>query len=119
MSLPVRCCRPETAAGVPEPTPIRLPMNAPLRSRDLVNPFLTPDAPTLAEVFDRLNEVPLSPTRRRDCQSALRRLSEITGEPLSVIPADAQVVRQKLEAAAPVLSRLSAKTRANLRSSLL
>jgi integrase len=61
----------------------------------------------------------LKPTRKRDYLSALRRIGELLDQPLSNLLADPKVLRERLETVAPALSRLTPKTRANLRSNLL
>jgi integrase len=73
----------------------------------------------LADVAQRIDASNLTPTRKRDCLSALRRVSELLHEPLSSLPADPEVLRERLEKASPTFAHLSPKTWANLRSNLL
>src|SRR5215207_5374278 len=94
-------------------------MNAPPLSRDFLNPFAMADQATLADVQDRLPDSTLSANQKRDCRSALNRLSAIAHEPLSLIPADPAAIRERLERARPTLSALSPKTQANMRSCIL
>ncbi len=94
-------------------------MNAPPIPQAFANPPMLPTTPTLADVAQRIDASNLTPTRKRDCLSALRRVSELLHEPLSSLPADPEVLRERLEKASPTFAHLSPKTWANLRSNLL
>jgi integrase len=94
-------------------------MNAPLTPRTLVNPFILPTTPTLADVAQQITTSDLKPTNKRDYLSALSRVSELLHEPLSSLPADPEALRARLEEASPTFTHLSPKTWANLRSNLL
>jgi integrase len=94
-------------------------MTAPIRPRVFINPFVQPAVPTLADVAQQIAASTLKPTRKRDYLSALRRIGELLDQPLSNLLADPMVLRERLETVAPALSRLTPKTRANLRSNLL
>jgi integrase len=94
-------------------------MNAPIRPHAFINPFVQPAVPTLADVDQHIAASTLKPTRQRDYLSALRRVGDLLDQPLSNLPADPKILRERLEAVAPALSRLTPKTRANLRSNLL
>ncbi len=94
-------------------------MNAPLKANTLINPFLQPSAPTLADVARQIAAMSLNPTRKRDYLSALRRLGELLHKPLSNLTADAKVIPEHLENARPALAQLSLKTQANLRPNAL
>ncbi|KFG69402.1 tyrosine-type recombinase/integrase [Microvirga sp. BSC39] len=94
-------------------------MNAPLTSRTFNSPFIHPTMPTLLDVSQQIAASSLKQTRKRDCLSALRRVSELLHEPLSSLPADPEVLRARLEKASPTFTHLSPKTWANLRSNLL
>jgi integrase len=94
-------------------------MNAPLKPKASVNPFTRPTTPTLADVVQQIAASNLEPVRKRDYLSAVRRVSELLHEPLSSLPADPGVLRERLEKASSMLTQLSPKTWANLRSNLL
>ncbi len=60
-------------------------MNAPVSHATLINPFALPPQATLAEVAERVSSSTLSPTRKRDCLSALRRVGHLLDQDLSSI----------------------------------
>src|SRR5829696_4349874 len=97
----------------------KLKMNAPLSSSALINPFPLPSRVTLADVAERVaKSSSLSPTRQRDCLSALRRVADLLEQDLSVVPADVGSLRERLAALNPASFGLSAHTWSNLRSNL-
>src|SRR5829696_7569012 len=97
----------------------KLKMNAPLSSSALINPFPLPSRVTLADVSERVAQSSsLSPTRQRDCLSALRRVADLLEQDLSALPADIGSLREKLATLNPASFGLSAHTWSNLRSNL-
>ncbi len=93
-------------------------MNAPVLHTTLINPFALPQQATLADVAERVSSSTLSPTRKRDCLSALRRLGHLLDQDLSSIPADIGALRDRLAGLNPASFQLSAHTWSNLRSNL-
>src|SRR5215207_5426955 len=96
----------------------KLKMNAPLSSSALINPFALPSRITLADVAEQVAQSSLSPTRQRDCLSALRRVADLLEQDLSALPADVGHLRERLAALNPASFGLSAHTWSNLRSNL-
>jgi integrase len=77
---------------------------------------------TFADVLVRLQQLPdLSPTRRRDMMSAVRRIAGLLGRGPETIPANLRSIRSALEQVHPAQQTppLSPKTWINLRSNLL
>jgi integrase len=84
----------------------------------VVEPEPTPPD-TLAAVMDRLQaNTTLSPTRRRDLLSAVRRVAEALERPPETISADQASLRHLISVATPNLADLGPKTRANLFANL-
>jgi hypothetical protein len=96
----------------------KLKMNAPLSPSALINPFALPSCVTLADVAEQVAQSSLSPTRQRDCLSALRRVADLLEQDLSALPADVGHLRERLTALNPANFGLSAHTWSNLRSNL-
>src|SRR5215213_5629891 len=97
----------------------KLKMNAPLSSSALINPFPLPSRVTLADVAERVAQSSsLSPTRQRDCLSALRRVADLLKQDSSALPADVGFLRERLAALNPASFGLSTHTWSNLRSNL-
>src|SRR5688572_30809104 len=90
-------------------------MNAPFSPTALINPFPLPSRATLADVAERVTQSSLSPTRKRDCLSALRRVADFLEHDLSAIPADVGDLREKLATLNRASFGLSAHTWSNLR----
>src|SRR5215212_218827 len=119
MSPPDRSCPPETLRALPEGSRKgKIKMNAPLSSSALINPFPLPSRVTLADVSERVAQSNLSPTRKRDCLSALRRVADLLEQDLSAVPADVGSLRERLATLNPASFGLSAHTWSNLRSNL-
>jgi integrase len=70
-------------------------------------------------VFNSIRGAEIASSRKRDLLSALRRIESLLGAPLAIIPADVAQLRDKLAHVRPAQHGLSAKTWANLRSSLV
>ncbi len=98
--------------------PKALLMNAPLSPTALINPFALPTQATLADVAEQVANSDLSATRKRDCLSALRRVSDLLGQDPSALPADVGLLRDRLATLNPASVGLSARTWSNLRSNL-
>ena len=75
-------------------------------------------AATLGTLIEKLTEAELSPTRRRDLVSAVRRVAKLAGLAPNETPLDLEVLKVALEGSAPGASLLSHKSRQNLRSDL-
>jgi hypothetical protein len=58
-------------------------VNAPISPTALINPFALPPNSTLADVFEQVANSSLSPIRKRDCLSAVRRVAKLLGQELS------------------------------------
>src|SRR5215218_11034063 len=71
-------------------------MNAPLSPTALINPFPLPSRVTLADVAEQVAQSSLSPTRKRDCRSALRRVANLLEQDLAALPADVGYLRERL-----------------------
>jgi len=81
---------------------------------------LDPSTPTMADVIARLTaDESLTPMRRRDLLSAIRRLCELVNRDPKTFVADVQTVRAALTMVHPVQSGISAKTLQNIRSNVL
>src|SRR5829696_6207202 len=93
-------------------------MNAPLSPTALINPFPLPSRVTLADVAEQVANSSLSPTRKRDCLSAVRRVADVLEQDLSALPADVGHLRDRLTTLHPASFGLSAHTWSNLRSNL-
>ena len=93
-------------------------MNAPFSPSALINPFALPSRITLADVAEQVTQSSLSPTGKRDCLSALRRVADLLEQDLSALPADVGHLRERLAALNPAALGLSAHTWSNLRSNL-
>src|SRR5829696_1632890 len=96
----------------------KLKMNAPLSPSALINPFALPSRITLADVAEQVAQSSLSPTRQRDCLSALRRVADLLEQDLSALPADVGHLRDRLASLNPASLGLAAHTWSNLRSNL-
>src|SRR5215218_8759552 len=119
MSPPVHPCPPEAPRALPEGSRTREnPMNAPFSPAALINPFPLPSRATLADVAEQIASSDLSPTRRRDCLSALRRVAGLLEQDLAAVPADVGHLRDRLATLHPASFGLSAHTWSNLRSNL-
>jgi integrase len=94
-------------------------MNAPFDPNRLVNPFIAPVLPSLADVSERVRASDLSPIRKRDLLSALRVAGSLLQSELGQIPADPQFLRERLGAVDRCAAKLSAKSLSNLRSCLI
>ena len=73
---------------------------------------------TLGAVIDKLMEVELPPTRRRDLVSAVRRVAKLGGLSPEEMPLEVEVLKEAIEANPPGGRPLSHKSRQNLRSDL-
>ena len=94
-------------------------MNAPFDLKNIINPFAIPRREALAGVAQRVAAADLAAVRKRDLLWALRRISRLSGKPLSMIPADVDSLRMLLaELQARGAHRLKPKTWSNLRSGL-
>jgi len=93
-------------------------VNAHFDPKDLLNPFIAPVPASLADVSERVRASDLSPIRKRDLLSALRVASSLSQSELGQIPADPQLLRERLSAVDRCAARLSAKSLSNLRSCL-
>jgi hypothetical protein len=96
-------------------------MNAPFSATALINPFALPTQATqatLADVVEQVSSSDLSPTRKRDCLSALRRVSQLLNQDPSSIAAHVRSLRETLAGLNPASHGLSAHTWSNLRSNL-
>ena len=65
-------------------------MNAPFDLKNLINPFAIPPKKTLADVAKQVLAADLPAVRKRDLLWAVRRISRLSGKPLSTIPADVE-----------------------------
>ena len=75
------------------------------------------DVATLSDVIARHQQGPgLSPRRRRDLISGVRRMTEIIGVDPACTPASLQLLRPKINAVRPVAHNLTPKTWSTLRS---
>src|SRR5829696_10358345 len=79
-------CHPLSPPVLPRPirslpnSPESKTMNAPFSPTALINPFALPSRVTLADVAEQVATSSLSPTRKRDCLSALRRVGDLLGQ---------------------------------------
>src|SRR5688572_7058224 len=94
------------------------PVNAPLSPTALINPFALPSRVTLADVAEQVANSSLSPTRKRDCLSALRRVADLLEQDLAALPTDVGYLRDRLASLNPASLGLSRHTWSNLRSNL-
>ncbi len=79
--------------------------------------LLPEGTPTLADCLLRLEQMQdLSPTRRRDMASGLRRVAQVLDQPSALLPADPAWLRPRLGRVAPAAHGLSAKRWANILS---
>ena len=84
------------------------------------NPFLSAAEPTLADVLDCLErDDKLSPTRRRDQCSALRRLAQLLNRDPAMLPARISALRHGINNIHPVHAGVSVKTLQNIKSNVL
>lgn len=106
---PVRPCP-------PEPTPDqkkRFPMSK-IDTRSLDTAFIPPGTPMFSDLMQHLEEATdLSPSRRRDLQSDLRRVAKALGRSPGDVPADAKWLQPRLSRVAPAALGLSAKSWSN------
>lgn len=80
----------------------------------LATAFVNPATPSLAEVLAHVQASPdLSPTRRRDLASGLRRVARAIGSPIEEAPADPIWLRPRIARVAPAAIRLSEKSWVN------
>jgi integrase len=76
--------------------------------------FVAPRTSMFSELLRRLEERhELTPVRRRDLASGLRRVAKALGSPPEVVPADPTWLRPRLERVAPASLGLSAKSWSN------
>lgn len=82
---------------------------------DLDTAFAHPDAPSFAALMERLDrDLELSPERRRDLVSGLRRLAKALGRTPQDVPADPRWLWPRVTKIAPAAVGLSAKSWTNL-----
>lgn len=82
---------------------------------NLETAFVHPDAPSFGKLIERLTQSDtLSPERRRDLISGLRRLAKVLGHPVENVPADPRWLRPRIARVAPVAAGLSAKSWTNI-----
>lgn len=70
----------------------------------------------LLDVLEQDSQLPT--TRRRDYRSAVRKIGELTGQPLDRLPAHLGLLRPHLEGVHPAMAGLSTKRWQNIRSDL-
>lgn len=81
--------------------------------------FCSSDTPTLSQVLERvLEDESLTATRKRDIRSAFAQIAKLSGANLRTTSALPAHVRTMLAKLPPPLSKQSAKSRANLKSSI-
>ena len=81
---------------------------------------LDPQAPTVAEVIECLEtDSQLSPMRRRDLTSALRRICKIIDRDPARFPADIRTFRRALSEVHPVQAGITEKTLQNIKAGAL
>lgn len=80
-------------------------------AKSLERAFMPPGTPMLSEVMEKVTAHPdLSPTRRRDILSGLRRVAKALGRTPEDIPAHAAWLQKRIEKVAPAAIGLSPKS---------
>jgi integrase len=89
----------------------------PIDPKKLETAFVRPDTPMLSDVIDKvLSDLGLTPTKRRDIVSGLRRTCEALGLPPQDVPADAAWLQPRVARIMPAALGLSDKTWSNIQS---
>lgn len=83
------------------------------------DPFVDPATPRMSAVVEQLEELDLSPTKRRDLRSAIRSLCRLIGRTPEEVPANINWVHVRLRRVHPVSAGISEKRLKNIKADVL
>ncbi|ANK82138.1 MAG: hypothetical protein TEF_16080 [Rhizobiales bacterium NRL2] len=83
------------------------------------DPFVDPATPRMSAVLGQLEELDLSPTRRRDLRSAIRSLCRLIGKTPEEVPANINWVHVRLRRVHPVSAGISDKRVKNIKADVI
>lgn len=111
---PVPACPPESHPVRKAPFPMQQ-----FDPKKLEDAFLCPGTLMFSDLIAKLqSDTTLTPTRKRDLISALRRAAKALGRPIETIPADPTWLRPRLQRIVPAGIGLSVKSWSTVRSGL-
>ena len=89
-------------------------------SNNLKSPFIAEDAPSMADVLNRLDAIPdLTNTQRRDLKSAIQSLCRILGKPPECVVGNINWLHIRVRRIAPAAHNISKKRLANIKSGVI
>lgn len=102
---------PDQERGVPMTQPDAITPNG--------DPFVDPSTPRLSAVLERIEELDLSATRRRDLRSALRSLCRLISKAPEEVPANINWVHVRLRRVHPASAGISKKRLMNIKADVI